>query len=156
MIDIIGKSLVDEAVELAAAPLRPSQEKIVEAKQVDDLAFAVGLRLVFVQARLWDLFGDAPIFEKPAAFDNEPIADDEALERLLTKMRETGHILERGMRGNLHGLTCTRCFSLHEQKDFGRLAKTCRPMAKPETLAANQTARRIALEGEKQRPHIEC
>ena len=81
--------MADESAELAAALLRPTQEKIVAAKQEDDLAFAVCLRLGFVQARLWELFGNAPIFERPATYDNEPITDEDAMKRLLQLNRGT-------------------------------------------------------------------
>ena len=115
--------------------MRPAQEIIIEAKQVDELAFAVCVRLGFVQARFWELFGNAPIWGKPATFDNEPITDEEALARLLQKMKETGHILERGVRGNLQGLRCSRCHQFHRHADFSKWKKECRPKIKVEMLS---------------------
>ena len=146
MIDIIGNALADEAAELAAALLRPTQEKIILAKQVDELAFAVCLRLGFVQARLWDLFGNAPIYERPATFDNEPITDEEALQRLLRRMKESGHVLERGMRGKLHGLRCCQCHEFHRHTDFAKWNKKCRPKAATDSIVITQRAKRLYKE----------
>ncbi len=64
MIDIIGNALADEAAEFAAALLRPPQKEILEATRVDKIAFVVCVRSGFVQARLWELFGNAPISER--------------------------------------------------------------------------------------------
>ena len=72
-------------------PCLDQRKNIVAAKQVGDLAFAVCLRLGFVQTMLWELFGNAPIFERPATYDNEPITDEDALERLLLRMKDSGH-----------------------------------------------------------------
>jgi len=99
LVGIIGSALADEAAELTVALIRPSQETIVEAKQTHQMAMAVCTRIGFIQARLWELFGNAPIHEAPSAKDEEPITNDKALETLMEDMKRTGHILERRMRG---------------------------------------------------------
>ena len=45
LVDIIGNALADEVAELAVKLLRPTQEAIDEAKQMDDMAFMVCIRL---------------------------------------------------------------------------------------------------------------
>ena len=55
LVDVIGNALADEAAELAASLLRPDQELILRAKEIDDLSFAVCVRIGMVQPRLGHL-----------------------------------------------------------------------------------------------------
>ena len=99
----------------------------LEAKEIDELALCVCIRLGFIQARLWELFGNAPIH--PALEDDvdSPMSDEAALDALTEEMKASGHICERAMRGNLHGLLCDRCGVFHHHGEFGKWKKPCRP-----------------------------
>ena len=65
LVDIIGNALADEAAELAVKLLRPAQGLNLEAKAIDELALCVCIRLGCIQARIWELFGNAPIHPAP-------------------------------------------------------------------------------------------
>ena len=50
-------------------------------------------------ARLWDLFGNAPIHEAPSSKEEEPSTDKAAIDKMIEDMRAKGHVLERRLRG---------------------------------------------------------
>ena len=64
LIDIIGNALADEAVELTAKLLRPNTDTNNEAFELGKLTFNICVNIGFVQARLWELFADAPMYEQ--------------------------------------------------------------------------------------------
>ena len=79
--------------------IRLEQAAIVEAKQLDQFAMAVCTRICFIQTRLWELFGNAPIHDAPTAREEAPVTDQAALDNLVSSMRKSGHVLERRLRG---------------------------------------------------------
>ena len=92
---------------------------------------------------MWALFNEAPIYEALETFVTEAVSDTIALGNLMAKMRETGHQLVRGMRGNDHGLSCLRCHSFHNHKEFGKWAKPCRPKQSPKEVVDQQGERNL-------------
>ena len=173
LVDIIGNALADEAAELAVALIRPEQKGSTKAKQTDQLAKAICTRIGFIQARLWDLFGSAPIHEAPSCKDEEPMTDKAAIDKMVEDMRAKGHVLERRLRGRkgkelkLHtthdpnksreenrkaaveeirgqaGLYCVKCKHFRRQEDFCKWAKQCVPAAKPDQVIRKQRKRKI-------------
>ena len=79
----------------------------------------------------------------PEAKVAEEVSDTTALDKLVAKMRETGHQLVRGMRGNDHGLKCLRCFSFHNHKEFGKWSEPCKPKQKVEAVVSQQAAKKL-------------
>ena len=63
LVSIIGNALADEAAELAVKLIRPPQDAIKEADRIEAMAFNVCVRLGMVQARIWEVLGNAPIHE---------------------------------------------------------------------------------------------
>ena len=55
------------------------------------------------------------------------MSDEAALTTLTEEMKIRGHICERAMRGDRHGLLCDRCGVFHHHGDFGKWKKPCRP-----------------------------
>ena len=164
LIDLIGNALADEAAELTAKLLRPSTEANKQANELDKLAFNICVRIGFIQARLWDLFGNAPIHDAPTVNDEAPITNQAALEALIGEMKKNGHVLERKLRGprgaqiaaeldfdpnksreenrqaasqairSQAGLFWTICQKFRRQEGFRKLSKPCVPIQKPENL----------------------
>ena len=99
LVDIIGNALADEAADLAAKLLRPPQPEIDEAKRIDNIAFLTCIRLGFIQARRWELFNGAPIYETPTEDTAPPRTVDQALVDLIAKMKQSGHIVEKAFEG---------------------------------------------------------
>ena len=145
LVDIIGNALADEAAELAVKLLRPEKELNSRANEMDELAFAVCIRIGMVQSRLWDLFGASPIYEAPDKKDHTPVTGEKALSTLISEMKLSGHRVESRFRGNLAGLWCTRCLRFRNNSDFHLWKKTCVPKAKPEELAVAQARRRSEI-----------
>jgi hypothetical protein len=134
LVDIIGNALADEAAELAVKLLRPSSAAINEAKRIDGLSFNVCVRIGLIQARIWETLGDAPIHQSPVHDTAPPIVANEALAERIETMRQSGHTLERSFRGNLSGLRCDRCQRFHQNKDFRKWNKPCRPQPIPRQI----------------------
>ena len=120
LVDIIGNCLADKVAELAVKLLRPPQADIDEAKQMDDIAFSVCIRLGLIQARKWELFGGAPIYEAPTIEPEPPISYDDALKALVAQMQISGHRVERAVWGKFQGLQCTRCNTFRNNAEFGK------------------------------------
>ena len=133
--------MADEVAELAVKLLRPPQAEIAEATRIDDMAFLVCVRLGLIQARKWELFGDAPIYESPAKDNEQPLMFDVALEKLVAKMKTSGHILERASWGGFLGLECNQCNAFHNDAEFGKCRKTCVPKPISRQLLQHQQER---------------
>ena len=136
LVDIIGNALADEAADLAAKLLRPPQPDIDEAKRISDTAFLVCVRLAFIQARKWELFDGAPIFEAPAEDIEPPKPFDQALVDLIARMKLSGHVLEWDFVGNLHGLRCDRCTIFRRDADFNNWKKRASQRPSPGNLCS--------------------
>ena len=101
LIDIIGNALADEAAELSAKLLRPNVETNNEANELDKLAFNICIRIGFVQARLWELFSDAPIYEALDATIPLPRTQTEVSESVLNNIGGKFYRRGRRMLGNV-------------------------------------------------------
>ena len=121
------------------------KELNVQANEIDNLAFAVCIRIGMVQSRLWDLFGVSPIHEAPDIKGQTPVTDEEALSTLIAEMKTSGHRVESRIRGNISGLWCTRCLRFRNNSEFHLWKKPCAPKATPEELAAVQSRKRSEI-----------
>ena len=73
--------------------LRPSTATSKEAGLLENKAFKICLRLGFIQARIWEVFDNAPIHAAPEEDVEPPIEFDDALDQLVSEMKVGGHIL---------------------------------------------------------------
>ena len=146
LVDIIGNCLADEVAELAVKLLRPPQADIEEAKRMDDMAFLVCIRLGMIQARKWELFNGAPIYEAPNMAPEPPTSYEEALKALITQMQTSGHIVEKATCGKFQGLKCARCGIFHKDSEFGKWRKKCAPKPISRQLVQHQQARKTAAQ----------
>ena len=149
LVDIIGNALADEAADLAAKHLRPPQPAIDEAKRIDNIAFLACIRLGFIQARRWDLFNGAPVYETPSEDTVAPRTFDQALVNLIARIKQSGHVLEKAIVGKNIGLRCSRCPNFRCDNDFDFWYTTCVPKATSRQLQQHQQKRRARMEKEK-------
>ena len=102
------------------------------------MAFNVCVRLGMVQARIWEVLGNAPIHETPAKDTHPPIEADEALAALISEVRNSGHTLVRRFRGKFLGLACKRCQLFRRNAEFNKWRKKCVPKPIPRQIVQEQ------------------
>ena len=126
--------------------LRPPQADIDEAKRINDMAFFVCIRLGMIQARKWELFNGAQIYEASDMAPEPPTSYEEALKALIAQMQISGHIVEKATCGKFQGLKCERCGIFHIVSEFGKWRKKCVPKPISRQLVQHQQARKTAAQ----------
>ena len=116
--DIIGNALADEAAAIAARLLRPSSVACNEKANLHRIAFNICIRLAFTQAREWELFADARLYEAPPEIEHTDTTIGTAFQRAEDELTESGHDLYIERRGDMLGHRCSRCKKLKAQKNF--------------------------------------
>ena len=70
-------------------------------------------------------------------------------------MRKSGHTLERSFRGNLSGLRCDRCQRFHQNKDFRKWNKPCRPQLIPRQILQHHERTKASIIRERMKTLVE-
>ena len=113
--DIIGSALADESAAIAAKWLRPEATVCTQAKEIYNTAFLICIRLAFVQARIWELTNDAPIYETPPDHSEVDLTIGSNFQRATDELTASKHQLEAATQGKESGHRCTRCKQLRRK-----------------------------------------
>ena len=119
--DIIGNALADESAAIAAKWLRPEDTVCTQAKEIDNTAFLICIRLAFVQARIWELTNDAPIYETPPDHSEVDLTIGSNFQRAADELTEKRHQLEAATRGKERGHRCLKCTRFTKKAKFDDL-----------------------------------
>ena len=107
--DVIGNVLADEAAELTAKLLRPSQAKCKEVSSLDTEAFLVCVRIGLTQARSWEVLEDALVYEALVEFEPEATSVEIELVKATKSLAESGHDIVATAWGDMSGHRCSIC-----------------------------------------------
>ena len=107
--DIIGNALADESAAITAKRLRPDNTECKQASSINRTAFLICIRLAFVQARMWELFNDAPIYEASPDIVEVDSTIGTTFQKAADELSATLHQLEAATKGKDSGQRCTRC-----------------------------------------------
>ena len=95
-----------------------------------------------IQARIWDLFGAAPIHQAPDVFDQPTLSDEDALNELIEQMKKERACVRAANEGQPERIVLHKMHDLQVQRGIPQMGEALQTQA--QTLSDDSGTQREA------------